>query len=197
MDGDGALPFAINALTGEITVHDPGDLDYESRQSFSLGVRVQDSFANLSEIETIEVSLTDVFSPVVVNLPSTQNYTGFLSLSVSSGTAGLAGQDEYVLKNAADVVIGKLQASDVAAIQIAGRDSQDDQVKVGASILGVVPISYAGGVAGNDRLTVAGSGSQSVLYTPAHRTWVTERFPCFLGVRFPSQAWSQLTSAGC
>ena len=65
-DGDSALPFAINASTGAITVNDAGDLDREQTTSFTLSVTVSDG-VNTSAAQTVTINLTDVndVTPVV------------------------------------------------------------------------------------------------------------------------------------
>ena len=65
-DGDSALPFAINASTGAITVNDAGDLDREQTASFTLSVTVSDG-VHTSSVQTLTINLTDVndVTPVV------------------------------------------------------------------------------------------------------------------------------------
>ncbi|MEM6848090.1 MAG: cadherin repeat domain-containing protein [Pseudomonadota bacterium] len=57
-DGDADLPFAIDAATGEITVNDPGDLDFEFTPSFALTVEANNAVATASA--SLTVALTDV-----------------------------------------------------------------------------------------------------------------------------------------
>nr|WP_320022325.1 Calx-beta domain-containing protein [uncultured Draconibacterium sp.] len=68
-NGDGI--FAINSATGEITVTDNTNLDYETQTSYSLTVTVSDG-TNTSAEETVTVNVNDVTPPVspVVTSPS-------------------------------------------------------------------------------------------------------------------------------
>ena len=58
-DNDSNVAFAINSTTGEITVADSGDLDFESTPSFNLTVTVTDA-EGLSGDAAIRVNLTDI-----------------------------------------------------------------------------------------------------------------------------------------
>ena len=68
-NGDGI--FAINSATGEITVTDNTNLDYETKTSYSLTVTVSDG-TNTSAGETVTINVNDVTPPVspVVTSPS-------------------------------------------------------------------------------------------------------------------------------
>ena len=58
LEGNDGGAFAINPLTGEVTVANPAALDFETQPTFSLTVRVLDA-GGLSETATITISLTD------------------------------------------------------------------------------------------------------------------------------------------
>jgi PKD repeat protein len=62
--------FAIHGSTGEITVADNSNLDYEALPSFSLTVRVQDS-ASLVDTATITITVSDVNEVPAVALADT------------------------------------------------------------------------------------------------------------------------------
>jgi hypothetical protein len=57
--GSGATAYAINASTGQITVADQAQLDFETNTSLDLDVRVTDN-AGLSDSAVVHVDLTDV-----------------------------------------------------------------------------------------------------------------------------------------
>ncbi|HYO60667.1 MAG TPA: cadherin domain-containing protein, partial [Actinomycetota bacterium] len=71
--GNTGNAFAINPNTGEITVADVNDVDFETNPTFSLTVEATDSGAPaLSDAETITVNLTNVNeAPVDVSLNDT------------------------------------------------------------------------------------------------------------------------------
>ena len=82
-NGDGI--FAINSATGEITVTDNTNLDYETKTSYSLTVTVSDG-TNTSAGKTVTVNVNDVTPPVspVVTSPS-------VSVIVNSASQTLSG----------------------------------------------------------------------------------------------------------
>ncbi|BAY22680.1 hypothetical protein NIES2100_24430 [Calothrix sp. NIES-2100] len=59
LDQDGTTAFSINPTSGQITVSDRDDLDFESKPNFQLQVTVSDS-TNTSIIQTVSVNLNDV-----------------------------------------------------------------------------------------------------------------------------------------
>ena len=76
LDGDGSAPFIIDEATGDLTVNDPDDLDYESGTiSFSLQVIVEDG-ANAQgitvfiEVNDLDETIAVSFDEVVTNDPS-------------------------------------------------------------------------------------------------------------------------------
>ncbi len=60
-DNDGNLPFAINSTSGQITLNDTGDLDYENgTRSYSLTVQANDGqSSNNTSTQTITVTVTN------------------------------------------------------------------------------------------------------------------------------------------
>ncbi|AFY55137.1 Cadherin domain-containing protein,putative calcium-binding protein [Rivularia sp. PCC 7116] len=59
VDGDGKDAFAINSRTGNITVNDADDLDFENNPSFQLQLSVSDG-TNTSNPATVTINLNDV-----------------------------------------------------------------------------------------------------------------------------------------
>ncbi|MDJ0656342.1 MAG: cadherin domain-containing protein [Xanthomonadales bacterium] len=60
VDSDTNLPFVINPATGEITVNDSDDLDFDGAvQSFTLSVTVDDNAMNTSNPVDVVINLTD------------------------------------------------------------------------------------------------------------------------------------------
>lgn len=69
-DGDLIFPFSIDSETGEITLDDEGDLDYELSQFVVLQVTVtDDGVGNLSSSANITISITDANdeSPIIIS----------------------------------------------------------------------------------------------------------------------------------
>ena len=65
-DGDGTSAFAIDDGTGEITVADAGDLDFEHTAQHALTVQVEDA-GGLTDTATITIDVNDVNDAPVVN----------------------------------------------------------------------------------------------------------------------------------
>jgi gliding motility-associated-like protein len=100
--------FAINGVTGEITINNPAALDIETNRSFTLLVKVSDS--KLFDNAVIAVNLTDIneFTPIIAgasvtiseNSPiatvvysvaaSDQDVSAVLSYSITSGNTASA-----------------------------------------------------------------------------------------------------------
>ncbi len=77
--GDPGGAFSIDAATGQITVADGTQLDFESQASYSLTVQVQDNgTGTLTDTATITVNLNDINEAPVINDQS---------LSVAAGSA--------------------------------------------------------------------------------------------------------------
>ncbi|MDM8160382.1 cadherin domain-containing protein [Labilibaculum sp. K2S] len=91
-DGNTNSVFDINSSTGEITVNDANELDYESITSYSLSITVSDGI-NTSTAETVVVDLeaindeTPVFtSASTINID--ENTTDVITLTATDGDAG-------------------------------------------------------------------------------------------------------------
>ncbi|MBE7380909.1 MAG: DUF4347 domain-containing protein [Leptolyngbya sp. SIO1E4] len=84
-DGDGMAAFAINPGTGELTVQDADDLDFESFDSFyTLEVTAEDG--NFTDTESIFVEVTDApEDPILVSLTPNQSITDEGTLITLSG----------------------------------------------------------------------------------------------------------------
>jgi Ca2+-binding RTX toxin-like protein len=99
-DGDSNETFAINSRTGEITVNDSDDLDFETTPSFNLAVTVTDS-------EGLFDSAT-----IVINLSDNVEVIGTSGEDILSGTSGndvlngLAGNDTLSGCAGNDTLIG-------------------------------------------------------------------------------------------
>ncbi len=59
VDGDGNFAFAINSTTGEITVNDSGDLDFETQPQFNLQVTVSDG-STTSNPANVTINLQNI-----------------------------------------------------------------------------------------------------------------------------------------
>ncbi len=84
-DGDSNLGFAIDSATGEITVNDSDDLDFESTPTFNLFVTVMDS-GGLFDTAAINVNLSDSFEQV--GTPGDDILSGTSGNDVLNGSAG-------------------------------------------------------------------------------------------------------------
>ncbi len=81
--GTGATAFAINAATGEITVADPTQLDFETTTSFTLQVQVTDGGApGLSSTATLTINVLNV------NEAPTNLAPDGMTVAENSNTAG-------------------------------------------------------------------------------------------------------------
>jgi len=88
LGGTGATAFSVNAITGEITVADSSQLDYETTTSLTLQVQVTDNGTpSLSDTATITVNLSDDeefdVGPITDNDPAADE----VSESTPNGTA--------------------------------------------------------------------------------------------------------------
>ncbi len=80
-DGDSNAAFAIDSSTGEITVADSGDLDFETNKNFNLTVTATDA-EGLSDDAAIAINLTDVNElPIITSNPT-------FSISENTTTVG-------------------------------------------------------------------------------------------------------------
>ncbi|APZ90438.1 Calx-beta domain-containing protein [Fuerstiella marisgermanici] len=173
-DGDLILPFSIDPLTGEITIIDADDLNFESRSSFPLTVTVDDSAGQTSAPETVTVSLTDITENVAIDAAVFTAGGGHVTVLKSPDAP--TGDGLIHFQNASGVDIAPAHDPDkITSITITGRDGMDDLFvldldNLGSSGLDGVSISYDGGTGGNDILKVIGSGDDAV-YTPDGTTF--------------------------
>ncbi len=79
-DGNTTNAFAINETTGEITVADETQLDYEAVMAFTLTVRVSDGLLHQTDTATINIQ------NVNDNEPEMQDYTFNINENVANGT---------------------------------------------------------------------------------------------------------------
>ena len=89
-DGDGNLPFAINAATGVITVNDADDLDFETTTSYTLTVQATDG-ATQTDTEDITITITDV-APTVTD--TSANLAESAADSAAVVTVSTSGDDD-------------------------------------------------------------------------------------------------------
>jgi cadherin domain-containing protein len=118
--GNVANAFAIDPVTGLLTVNNPAALDYEARTSISLTVEATDSGSPaLSASGTIKVDLTDVLelvmdikpgdatntinvkteSKIAVAILSTSSFDAAAQIDVNSLTFGQTGVENSLLRN--------------------------------------------------------------------------------------------------
>ncbi|WP_461640341.1 cadherin domain-containing protein [Labilibaculum euxinus] len=84
--------FAINSSTGEITVNDANELDYESITSYSLSITVSDG-VNTSVTETVTVDVNDINDEIPVFTSASainidENTTDVITLTATDGDVG-------------------------------------------------------------------------------------------------------------
>ncbi|MUP40134.1 cadherin domain-containing protein, partial [Labilibaculum euxinus] len=84
--------FAINSSTGEITVNDANELDYESITSYSLSITVSDG-VNTSVTETVTVDVNDINDEIPVFISASainidENTTDVITLTATDGDVG-------------------------------------------------------------------------------------------------------------
>ncbi len=84
-DGDGILPFAIDAETGEITVADADDLDFEALEDEEFDFQVNVSDGTATVVADILVGVDD--EPELI-APITANATDVVPLDLGAGLAG-------------------------------------------------------------------------------------------------------------
>ncbi|MEH1926552.1 cadherin-like domain-containing protein [Nostoc sp.] len=91
---DGKLAFAINSTTGQITVNDSGDLDFETQPKFDLKVTVSDGSAT-SNPGNVTINLTDTNDNTpTLNTPTDISYTDTANHDTFSAQTGtLAASD--------------------------------------------------------------------------------------------------------
>ncbi|MEH2203197.1 MAG: DUF4347 domain-containing protein [Nostoc sp.] len=86
-DRDGQVGFNINSTTGEITVNDSDDLDFETNPIFELQVTVSDGI-NTSSVQTVTVTLQDVSENILDGTRSADKLTGSLADDIIYGYEG-------------------------------------------------------------------------------------------------------------
>ncbi|MEH2432867.1 MAG: cadherin-like domain-containing protein, partial [Nostoc sp.] len=84
---DGKLAFAINSTTGQITVNDSGDLDFETQPKFDLKVTVSDGSAT-SNPGNVTINLTDANDTPTLNTPTDISYTDTANHDTFSAQTG-------------------------------------------------------------------------------------------------------------
>jgi Ca2+-binding RTX toxin-like protein len=84
-DGDSNRAFVIDSATGEITVNDSDDLDFETTPTFNLTVTVTD-VGGLSDTATIKINLSDIFEKE--GTPGDDVLSGTSGNDVLNGLAG-------------------------------------------------------------------------------------------------------------
>ncbi len=87
LDGDGENPFAINATTGEITVNDSDDLNYENRSFSSIQVSVSDG-QNASNFVYFGIQINDVEGINQIGTSENDKLYGTSEAEVIQGNAG-------------------------------------------------------------------------------------------------------------
>ena len=132
-DGNGNLAFDIDSTTGQITVNDSGDLDYESTHQFDLEVTVTDT-ASLSDTKPVTITLTNLDDPGVNERPEAQDAT--FTLPENSPTSTAVGT----------VTATDIDAGDALTYAITGGNSNPD----GDSNLAFAINSNTGKIAVND-----------------------------------------------
>ncbi|MEQ1738691.1 MAG: FG-GAP-like repeat-containing protein [Methyloglobulus sp.] len=84
-DGDSTPAFAINANTGQVTVNDNGDLDYETIPVFNLTVKAIDA-GGLFDTAAIKINLGNVFE--LDGTSGNDHLTGTTGNDILNGLAG-------------------------------------------------------------------------------------------------------------
>ncbi len=101
-DGDENPPFAIDFTTGEITVNDGGDLDFELMPQFVLTIRATNTNTLETSTTTVTITLTDLNDPPEV--------TPAVGLTTPEDTA--IGLDDFDVDDQDDDVVALTLSSD-------------------------------------------------------------------------------------
>ncbi len=176
IDGDGTLPFVLNASSGELSVSDQGDLDRELTAAFELLVTVSDG-TNTSDAGSIVVNLTDLND----NIPVINAQTIVISESTANGTVIgqltaedadisstvlnnwliISGNDESIFSIS---TIGELIVSDASGLDFETNDLYQLGVTVSdgtnTSETGIIHVTVLGA---NDNAPIADVDSYSVV----------------------------------
>ncbi|MDZ8069957.1 MAG: DUF4347 domain-containing protein [Nostoc sp. DedQUE08] len=86
-DADGQAAFKINSTTGQITVNDSDEIDFETNPNFQLQVTVSDGI-NTSSIQTVTINLNDVTENTIYGTSSDEQLTGTLADDIIYGYDG-------------------------------------------------------------------------------------------------------------
>ena len=116
--------FSINGGTGELTVNDSGELDFETTPSFDLSVEVSDGLESASV--TVTVNLTDVDENVLGVIESDFEGLSLYPNPTTDGTINLSLNENFdgtvTLINAEGKSIKEIQArTDKVALKINGK----------------------------------------------------------------------------
>ena len=160
--------FAINPVTGEITVANSAELDFESFSSFDLDVEVTDSKpinpTPLTATLTITVNLTDIAEPFM--LDGNAFASGSVRLVLSDGM--LRAVDRFD-----EDVVPPAMFGNVTSLEITGRDNASDTLIIDFSGGSVLPTGGAftyegGGGTGIDTLELTAGAFTSITHTFAN-----------------------------
>lgn len=165
VSGNTGNAFAINTVTGQITVNDSAALDFEAVGSFPLQVRVTDSSVvaptPLTSDQVFTVNLTDIAEPFVVG-PG----------AFSSGAVTLV-RDGALLRarqtGTMTDVVPAATFSNVTDVSVQARNGMADELTVdfsGGDPLPASGLSFNGGSGlGIDTLVLTGGSATSVGHT--------------------------------
>jgi len=120
VDGDSDRPFAINPASGEITVNDIGDLDFEGPvPTFNLSVQVSDG-NSFSDPVTVTINMSNVndapeltVGPVQLNVNDGSNVTISNSNLAANDQDNTASEIRYVVTTAPQNGAVRLSGSDL------------------------------------------------------------------------------------
>ena len=140
--------FAIDLLTGEVTVLEGSLLDYEQTQSHDITIQVTDATGNSLD-KTLTILLTDVVEAQTYD--GTAGNDAFVALEASDWTAnGFAGDDQITTLSGTDTIHGGAGNDAIAA------GDGNDTITVSGTGDGFDAID---GGAGEDRIIALGNGT--------------------------------------
>ncbi|KYC42820.1 hypothetical protein WA1_11880 [Scytonema hofmannii PCC 7110] len=144
-DGDGQAAFSINPNSGQITVSDGDELDFESNPSFQLQVTVSDG-AIASNAQTVTVNLKDVIENTFNGTPANDKLTGGAAHDTINGYEG----DDYLYGGAGNDTINGGIGNDY----LYGQDGNDNLNGNDGNdyLVGATGDDTLNGDAGNDAL---------------------------------------------
>lgn len=163
--GNTGNAFAINSVTGQITISDPNAVDFEGVGSFNLNVRVTDANpitpTPLSADQTFTINLTDIAEPFFVG-PG----------AFSSGAVTLVRDGAFLharLTGTMTDAVPKAAFANVTNVFVQGRDGASDELTIDFSGGDPVPTGgsfYDGGSgAGTDSLVLTGGSATTINHT--------------------------------